>query len=137
MKKIVQIVPIFLIIILIGSFALHSCKHQTVDPSSLRTVCFEKEVLPIFQTSCAMTGCHGGAGGDGSDQELYLGDYNGIVSNVTPGNPDQSRLYQTITSRWENTMPPKPYNPLNELQRTLIYTWIKQGATKCDTTKMP
>lgn len=119
-------------------FGLNACKHKTVDPAAIRTVCFETEVFPIFQVNCAINGCHADNGGseDREEEGFDLRTYSGIVENVSPGNPENSKLYKAITAKGEEIMPPKPSSPLTESQRTLIYIWILQGATRCDTTKI-
>ena len=101
----------------------------------MRTVCFETEVLPIFQSNCAMPGCHDNSKDGGEDgDDINLTNYAGIVKEVKPGDPKDSKIYEAITSKWEEIMPPPPNNPLTEEQRSLIYVWILQGAKTCDTT---
>src|SRR5450759_1462572 len=53
--------------------------------------------------------------------------YADIIREITPGNPDASRIYQTIIAKWGNRMPPK--QPLSLENRTKIRVWIEQGAT--------
>lgn len=106
-----------------------SCRHEPMGVDSLETVCFESQVLPIFQTSCAISGCHGAsnpeAGFDASN-------YNSIMKLVEPGKPLKSEVYKVITSPLNPEMMP-PDNPLTKEQRTLIEVWILQGAlnTNC------
>jgi hypothetical protein len=57
---------------------------------------------------------------------MNLSNYTDISNNVVAGNPDGSRLYQAIISKWGNLMPPK--KPLSESDRTKIRIWIEQGA---------
>jgi hypothetical protein len=101
---------------------LFSCRHETPDLNTYQKICFEKEVLPIFQINCGS--CHTGIGKDSN----Y--DFNtpiGIQAAVTPGNPIKSKAYQAITTLWgESAMPPS--QPLSEHDRTLIMLWIEQGA---------
>jgi hypothetical protein len=105
----------------------NSCKHESVGIDTIAAVCFETEILPIFTSNCAISGCHDGTG----DNRLTLNDYSSIMKSISAGNPSKSDAYIAITNLWFNAMPPK--GPLSEQQRTLIYVWIKQGA-KNDTT---
>lgn len=72
-----------------------------------------------------MAGCHGASSEEGYDFRSYAG----IMSGVTPNDPNNSEVYKVITTKWGQLMPPKGSNPLNEEQRSLIYVWIMQGAT--------
>jgi hypothetical protein len=109
-----------------------SCSHKT-DLTDLPEVCFKPDVLNIFTTNCAWSGCHDGNGESG----WALDNYYDIRSTVVPGNPDASSSYQAITSTWgENKMPPD--QPLSIDNRTIIRVWILQGAkpTDCTVTKV-
>jgi hypothetical protein len=112
---------LFLIMILTTFSWISSCTH-TADITSLPEVCFERDVLPIFQNSCAMDNCHS------TGSESSLTSYNEIVRHVVPGNAQKSGIYQMITSAWGiNRMPPS--QPLSIDNRTIIELWIEQGAT--------
>lgn len=114
----------------------NSCKHQPKDVSLIRTVCFETEVLPIFQSNCTMPGCHDDSKEGDEDGDINLKTYTGILKGVVPGKPDESKIYEAITNKWGEIMPPPPNNPLTKTQRSLIYLWILQGAKTCDTTAL-
>jgi Cytochrome C oxidase, cbb3-type, subunit III/Planctomycete cytochrome C len=137
-------VAIGLLIILMSAF-LDSCLHEPfIDPSSLNggepstpgcvydgNVCFESSVLPIFQSSCAMTGCHNSV----SHIEGYaLDSYANIVRRgITPGNASQSKLYKVLFASGEDRMPPN--GSLTQAQKDSIKIWINQGAkntTNCN-----
>jgi hypothetical protein len=99
-----------------------SCTHDA-KITDLPEVCFARDVLPIFATSCAISGCHDGGGHEGR----ALNNYDNISRSVVPGNPNGSNLYQTITDSWGfNRMPPN--QPLSLENRTIIRIWIEQGA---------
>jgi uncharacterized membrane protein len=123
----------FLIPIITGCSAffaliINSCTHEPELISEFDTVCFEKQILPIMQTSCAISGCHNGGGESGFDATSY----ESIKSLVNPGNAKSSNLYKVIIRKYgENMMPPD--NALLKEQRNLILVWIEQGArnTKC------
>ncbi len=102
-------------------------------------VCFESSVLPIFQSSCAKSGCHDANSGN----DYNLTTYENIVrKGIVPGNASQSKLYQVTGYSGEDLMPPAPNAHLTTAQRDSIAKWINQGAKNtthcncsCDTTK--
>ncbi len=98
-----------------------SCTHDTLNITQFDTVCFEREILPVFRNGCAIKGCHSG-GGEAMDLTSYVE----IVRGISPGSPAQSRLYQAITSSLIQPMPPS--HPLAESDRIRIRIWIEQGA---------
>lgn len=111
------------------AFLSVSCKHDAPSPDQFDQVCFQDKILPIFQTGCALSGCHNGSNNEAG---YDFSSYEGIMRAISPGFPDQSKAYKAITSKWgEGAMPPS--NPLPESERILIRTWIAQGAlnTSC------
>jgi hypothetical protein len=130
-------VHLFLTIIMISSALLwiSSCRHDALLPSNIPEICFEKEVLPIFQNNCSMAGCHDGQGESGSAYNNYMDISHGVIA----GNPNGSRLYDAIIRKsGEGKMPPD--KPLSLENRTIIRLWIEQGAmlTVCpDTVAQP
>jgi hypothetical protein len=128
----INMVYLFLILILfIVSFSwITSCQH-IADITDLPEICFARDVLPVFQNSCAISGCHDGQG----ESNLTLTNYSGISPGVVPGKPYSSRIYKSIaSSKGENKMPPG--RPLSLENRTIIRLWIEQGAglTVCSDT---
>lgn len=121
-----------LILVLITGITMDSCRHDSVAVEGpFPTIYFTNDVLPIFQTNCATTNCHDGAG----NVRLVLNNYDGIIMEVQNGSPQGSRVYTAITTVYGGGMPPK--KPLTESQRTVIRLWILEGAlnnTKPDTT---
>jgi len=105
-------------------FAFSSCEHEPQDISELRDICFDTEVLPIFTSNCAISGCHNA----GSAEEGFVLDtYENIVrKGIRPGNSKDSELYTVLFASGEDQMPPSGIIP--EAQRTLIRLWIDQGA---------
>jgi hypothetical protein len=119
-----------LIFFFVISFWFSSCRHNA-DLYNLPEVCFEKDVLPIFQNNCAISGCHNGSGESG----LVLNNYVSISHTVVPGKPYSSQAYKTIISTsGDKRMPPS--GPLTLENRTIIRVWIEQGArlTTCSDT---
>lgn len=108
----------------------NSCQNEGIPADQLEKICFTEQVLPIFQNSCATSGCHDSKGEGG----YVFTNYSGIMQAITPGDADKSKAYQAITSTFE-LMPPD--NPLSTEKRTIIRLWIDQGAleTTCATAK--
>ncbi len=102
-------------------------------------ICFESSVLPIFQSSCAKSGCHDAL----SDNDYKLSTYETIVRRgIVPGNASQSKLYRVTGYGGEDQMPPYPNAKLTTAQRDSIAKWINEGAKNtvkcncsCDTTQ--
>jgi len=120
----------FLIFISLFSW-ITSCSH-VAEIANIPEVCFTSDVLPIFTSNCAISGCHDGAG---RESRMALNSYTEISARVVAGDPNKSSLYQAIITKWGNTMPPN--KPLSLDNRTKIRVWIEQGArnTVCtDTT---
>lgn len=108
----------FLFFTLIISF--NSCKHEGIPADQFPEICFQDQILPIFQNSCAS--CHGGTHPEAG---LDFSTYSGIMKAISPGDADKSKAYQAITSTFQ-LMPPN--NALPEDKRILIRLWINQGA---------
>lgn len=131
-----------------------SCKHDasilpgpansgmdTTSSSADTGICFTRDILPIFISSCAKSGCHDAA----SQQKGYIfTSYETITAKkFTPGNPDETELYEVITeSDADDIMPRPPNPPLTNEQITMIRNWILQGApnssgcnSNCDSTQ--
>lgn len=100
----------------------NSCKHDGTPADQLPQINFTEQVLPIFQNSCATSGCHDS---QTAEDDYVFTDYASIMKAITPGNADKSKAYKAITSTSE-LMPPD--NALSTSQRTTIWLWIEQGA---------
>jgi hypothetical protein len=142
------------------SIAFYACKHTPPDQpiftppggggatggggtgggAGSAAVCFESEILPIFQSNCAKSNCHDAAGQGGyilnSYDNLFRkeGKYN--INNIRPGNPSGSELYQVLFETGSDKMPPPGNTDLTPDQKNLIARWIIEGAkntTGCNT----
>jgi mono/diheme cytochrome c family protein len=88
-------------------------------------VSFSRQVLPIFQASCAE--CHGG---ETKEVELALTTYAEVMTGseygpvVEAGNPGESILLDMVAA---GEMP-QDAPPLDEDEIALIRAWIQQGA---------
>lgn len=102
------------------------------------TVCFQRDILPILQSSCAMSGCH-----DAQTREegIELTSYQTLMASkggglIRANNPDGSKLYKAITdSDPKDAMPPPPNLRLASDQIALIRRWIQEGAVNRDCSK--
>lgn len=121
------ILPITAIIIS-SLFLAISCQHEGIPADQMEPVCFNQQVLPIFQNSCATTGCHDGQSGE---NHYVFTDYSSIMRAVSPGHASKSKAYKVLTSSLQ-LMPPN--NPLPMDKRILIRVWIDQGAKETDCT---
>lgn len=86
------------------------------------------QVLPIFEQHC--TGCH-----DPSDQRggLDLSTHaaaragGGSGQSITPGEPEQSRLFRMVAQQ-ERPFMPRNAEPLRAAELAVVRAWIEQGA---------
>lgn len=106
-----------------------SCKHERpsfAEADRLSpTVCFETDVLPLFQSYCAQSGCHDNRGAHG----YRLNNYSNIVSRgVRPGDANNSEIYEVLFETGDSKMPPSGNPSLSTDQKVLIRRWINQGA---------
>jgi mono/diheme cytochrome c family protein len=124
---------------------LVSCKHEIpgsiIDPTPIpgpppnNGICFESEVLPLFQSNCAKSGCHDAI----TREEGYqLDGFSNIVrKGLISGNANASKIYRSLTGNGVDMMPPSGNTPLTNAQIALIGQWINEGAkntVNCGTT---
>jgi hypothetical protein len=102
-----------------------SCRKEPVLAPGTETVCFDKSVMPVIQSNCAVSGCH-----DANGESPQLSSYDDIKSLVKPGKPNKSKLYNVITAKGMviTVMPPKSRPRLTVQQINNITIWILQGA---------
>jgi len=82
---------------------------------------FKKDIAPLLNTSCALSGCHV-AGAQAPDLETAVS-YNSLVSGgyVNTLIPNQSDLYIMINGEMQVHIP-------SAADRQKIYDWIRTGA---------
>ncbi len=110
---------------------------RTGDP----TICFERDILPIFQSNCAKGGCHDASSGSSG---YVLDNYQDVIKKgIVPGNPAASKIWQSISMKIFNVeVMPKNGPSLSATDLDLIKRWIATGAidsgacstSNCDTT---
>lgn len=125
------------LIILVSS----SCKHEpdliTIIPADTTStggnkcnpdsIYFVQEILPVFQSGCAMSGCHDAAS---HKEDIILDSYSNIMATgkIKISNPADSKIYKVLTENGEDRMPPPPAAPTTAAQQAAILKWISQGA---------
>jgi hypothetical protein len=157
-----QLTAALLLLLIFSMGVFISCKHEVpigITPAPITPgggtgggtggagtgstlVCFETDVLPIFQTNCAKATCHDAA----SHQKGHVLDsYAHIVADgITPGNASHSKIYKVLFENGDDRMPRAPNPELTTAQKALIGRWINEGAQNtthcsdgsagCDTT---
>jgi len=127
--------------------ATYSCKHEPINPVSNATksgVCntdtayFQNDVLPLFVSSCAKSGCHDATT---KAKNLNLSSYNSIMATgeIIAGKPNDGDIIKEIN---DGRMPPSGNTPLTTTQKDLLNKWISQGAknnsctSACDTSNV-
>lgn len=165
MIKTNQSSTIFLLLVFTVLLALASCTHDIpvvpanpidttgndttgnvidsdfCDPDS---VYFDKDVLPILISNCAMSGCHDA---ETHAEDVNLTSYESVMNtaDVEPFNPGGSKLYKVITTNDVDDRMPPSADPLSSVQIAIIQKWINQGAQyltcdanagACDTTNV-
>jgi mono/diheme cytochrome c family protein len=112
----------------------------TSQPCDPDTVYFQNDILPLFVSNCAMSGCHDA---QTAEDGVILTDYQTIMQTgeIDPGNPNNSEVYEAITETDPDKIMPPPPATLTPEQIAMVYTWIAQGAQNngcgdCDTTNV-
>jgi uncharacterized membrane protein len=120
------------------ALVINACKHEPVDISQQATptttstttgivpendsVCFNTQIQPLFNSSCAMSGCHDAV----THAEGYnFTTYNGIMVEIEAGRPTHGKIMKEIN---DLSMPQKPVPLLTEAQKSLLVKWISEGA---------
>lgn len=113
-------------ILFLGAILLlySSCTHESENVLDLEKVCFERDVLPIFQSSCGTVNCHDAIT---AEEDYILTDYAGILKGVEPYKSNESEIYKVLVSNERDDLMP-PGQPLPLTARKIIRLWIDQGA---------
>ena len=106
------------------SGALFSCTYETItrtEPEVPDSVSFSVDIIPIFNASCNVSGCHskGGIAPDLTEQNAYISLI--FFGYIDTDVPEESIVYEKI-----NTGSMKTY--ATDTDRALILKWIEQGA---------
>ncbi|MBK7576973.1 MAG: hypothetical protein IPI24_06025 [Ignavibacteria bacterium] len=102
------------------------------------TVCFTRDVLPILISNCTMAECHDAVR---PEEEIDLTSYTSIMSGkktiIKPGNPNDSKLYESLVEDESDERMPPPPRSLSQAQIDLIARWIREGAKNRDCSADP
>jgi hypothetical protein len=119
--------------IAIVSFAmilLDGCYNGTTldvrqDVEITGDVSFSGDIIPIFEESCSISGCHNsnGVSPDLSSERAYNSLTNGGYIDVN--NPESSLLYEFVSGKRTPVMPVSGVDPT--IAATIL-AWIQQGA---------
>ena len=113
--------------------------NGTTVSCSPDTVYFANEILPLFQSRCAISGCHTTVN---PPKGIVLNSYAAILSSgeIVPYDASEGDIMEAIQETDpDDIMPRPPYAPLSPEQINKIRTWINQGARNnacsesCDT----
>lgn len=113
-----------------------ACQHKIDQPStgpgnpsnpSDTALCFERDILPIFISNCAKSGCHdAGTRSEGFEFTSYA---TIVAREFKAGDPSNCELYEKIMETDpDEIMPPPPNTPLTGAEKALIRRWIEEGA---------
>jgi len=141
LKKLIIAATLLTVIVI----AIPSCQHAAwVMPVSERTgdpnICFERDILPIFQSNCSRGGCHDAGSRKGG---YVLDNYANVMKKgIVPGNPAASVIWQSVSMNVFGVDPmPRDAPGLTEDELYLVRQWIATGAidsggcstSNCDT----
>lgn len=90
-----------------------------------RPVTFSQDIIPIFNKSCSISGCH--ATGGKSPDLTAANAYNSLtVGNFyNTATPENSTIYLWMTGKKST---PMPTTGIDKDYNALMLAWIKQGA---------
>ena len=124
MKKII----IYISLSLFVGVSITGCYKDVIFPDTVadpdgppQQVSFKDQLAPLFNSSCALTGCHVSGGHKpymalgGSYQEIVNG---GFVNTIIP---KESILYKMINGEMREYIP-------SASDRQKVYDWIRNGA---------
>jgi uncharacterized membrane protein len=108
-----------------GLFIMTSCAYNKtpepipVTPDECAQITFSKNIKPIIEQNCAVSGCHAtnGIGNDYGNFETY----EGLKIKVDQGQV-RNRVFVV------KDMPPAPYGPLTTEESRALECWLNNGA---------
>lgn len=105
---------------------------DTGNPCDPDIVYFNLDILPLFISNCAVSGCHDATT---AQNDVILNSYDNVIqtAEVAPFDLEDNDLYERITDDdVDEKMPPPPNTPLTSTQINLIAKWILQGTQSLD-----
>lgn len=123
-KKIYGFLAGFTFLVLMGCYKDRTVYFDT-GAEITRPVSFASDIVPIFNKSCNISGCHspGGKTPDLSIVNAYASLSNGGYVNTS--DPQSSVMYLWMTGKKATQM---PVGGINKDYNALVLAWIKQGA---------
>jgi hypothetical protein len=127
MKKIIKLIRLAGVLFLI--FSITSCYYDEIVPKELPPITddisFNDDIIPIFNGSCNLTGCHssGGVRPDLTPNNAFNSLISGGYTNTN--DPPSSVLYLWVSGQERVPMPPSGADP--KISATIL-AWIDQGA---------
>ena len=103
-----------------------SCKYDDVlPPPPPENVSFSEDIIPIFNSSCNLAGCHNAAGHvpDLSPASAYDNLWNGMYIDTMV--PEDSELYMWMAGLRGL---PMPVEGVNNGYTSTVLEWIRSGA---------
>lgn len=125
-KRIVPVIGIVLLaLILSGGCYKGTTLDLTQDLEITEDVSFAGDVIPIFEKSCSISGCHNsnGVSPDLSSDKAFNALTNGGYIDVS--SPENSLVYEFVSGKRTPVMPVSGVDPT--IAATIL-AWIKQGA---------
>lgn len=123
-----QILATCTVLFVLGTFQFCT-KDKTPappEPCDPNKVYYQNDILPLVSSSCAKSGCHDALT---KADNLDLSTYDGLMSIVKPGQPNDSEIMEVVNETDPNEiMPRPPYPPLTVEQKNMISKWISEGA---------
>jgi hypothetical protein len=99
-------------------------KKPVEDPKPADKVpSYKTDVVPLLKGACSS--CHSGVR---AKARLDVTSYDSLMKFVKAGEPDKSKLHNSLLGKNAKQMPPK--NPLADDQIAVIKAWIAAGAKK-------
>lgn len=123
----IALILVIIIVVMIGCQKNTTVTIPVVAKTVTETVSFSKDIIPIFSTDCALSGCH--ISGGHAPNLTAASAYNSLMggSYVNKTEPENSIVYKRLIGKLTPAMPlGKDANPSNI--EGLMLAWITQGA---------
>jgi hypothetical protein len=108
---------------LAASSSPRTAAAQEKKPAAEKAPSWKSDVAPLLKDACAS--CHSGRK---QKARLDVTSYDSLMRFVKAGDPDRSKLHNSLKGKGAKMMPPK--NPLAADQIALVRAWIAAGAKK-------
>jgi hypothetical protein len=96
---------------------------KPVDVRADKVPSYKTDVAPLLKDACSS--CHSGVR---AKARLDVTSYDSLMKFVKAGDPNKSKLHNSLLGKGAKMMPPK--NPLADDQIATIKAWIAAGAKK-------